>query len=186
MSNQKLAVIVHRWGATPESDWYPWLQNELLQRGYDVAIPAMPHTDAPEMQAWIHEVAVAIEEAPYGSLTLVGHSIGCQTILRYLEKASALAAKVLFVAGWVQLTGLADDEEDIAVPWLTLPIDTVAVKSKIGESVAFFSSDDPLVPATNQQYFRDTIGSRVVILHDRGHFDEDTGVLSLPELLQYM
>lgn len=182
----KLAVIVHRWGGSPESDWYPWLRAELVQRGYDVLVPAMPNPNEPVITPWVDALSQLLAEHPSEQTLLVGHSVGCQTILRALANRQQTVQKALFVAGWVRLTGLEDEDQIIAEPWLTQAIDVAAAKARLGASVAIFSEDDPVVPLSNQDFFRDQIGSQIVLLDGYGHFDEETDTSEIPELLAYV
>jgi predicted alpha/beta hydrolase family esterase len=118
---------------------------------------------------------------------LVGHSIGCQTILRYLAQAYVPVGKVIFVAGWIELTGLDETEQVIARPWLEIPINIPHATSHLRRSVTLFSTDDPVVPLEpNRTFFKDQVGSEVVTLDGYSHFDEDAGVMSIPELLQHI
>lgn len=183
---QKLAVIIHRWGGSPSDDWYPWLKVELEARGYRVIVPAMPNADVPEITPWVQTLRTTLANNPAHEVLLVGHSIGCQAIIRYLAEAFVPVARALFVAGWVELMGLSGEEQVIAEPWLTDHINTAAAKAHLGSSVAFFSGDDPLVPLSNQDFFRDRLGSRIVMLDGYGHFDEGFNASEIPELLTYI
>ncbi len=126
-----------------------------------------------------------------GTLTsdtiLVGHSIGCQTILRYLEQCSddEHAGGIVLVAGWLRLTGLETAEEkSVAEPWLTTPIDFEKVRPHTGTVIAFFSDNDPFVPAENQQFFRESLNAEVNIVHAAGHMTEDDGWTTAPAVLE--
>lgn len=187
MEHHKLAVIVHGWGGSPLDGWYPWLAAELEARGYAVAVPAMPDTDVPEITPWVQTLKSTIADIPAEEVLLVGHSIGCQTILRYLAEAYVPVGKALFVAGWTTLSGLDEEEQAIGRPWLETPINLEHVRSHLGSSVAFFSTDDPVVPLEpNQIFFKDRVGSETVVLNGYNHFDEDAGIMRLPELLHYV
>lgn len=187
MEHPKLAVIVHGWGGSPSDGWFPWLKAELEARGYDVIVPAMPNTHVPEITAWVDTLKTILADNPAQDILLVGHSIGCQTILRYLAGAYVPVDKAIFVAGWTSLTGLTEDEQIIARPWLEIPINTEAVRSHLKHSTALFSTDDPVVPLEpNRQFFKDQVGSQVVTLNGYSHFDEEGGIMSIPELPQYI
>src|SRR3972149_7057895 len=80
----KRVFIVHRWGGSPTADWYPWLKKELEKKGFVVFVPEMPTPDAPKIKSWVETLRKAVG-SPDKDTYLVGHSIGCQTILRYLE-----------------------------------------------------------------------------------------------------
>lgn len=187
MTHQRLAVIVHRWGGVPASDWYPWAKVQLEVRGYDVLVPAMPNTDEPDITAWTSELQRVLGDNPAQSLLLIGHSIGCQTILRTLEKAQSKVDRAIFIAGWVQLTGLTETEAQVVQPWLTQSFGVQAAKQCLKASIALFSSDDPYVPLEqNQAFFHDKVGAQLITLDGYGHFDEDTNVSKIPELLPYI
>ncbi len=167
--------------------WYPWLKKELEARGYAVVVPSMPNPDIPEITPWVQTLKSTIADNPAKEVLLVGHSIGCQTILRYLAEAYVPVGAAMFVAGWVELTGLDDTEKVIARSWLETPINKQAVRFHLQRSTAFFASNDPLVPLSpNSEFFRDQVGSAIVVLDGYAHFDEAAGTTSIPELLQYI
>lgn len=78
------AFIIHGWGGRPEEGWRPWLRDELAARGFEVAVPAMPDTDHPRMDAWLAKLSETVG-APDEHCFFVGHSLGVITILRYFE-----------------------------------------------------------------------------------------------------
>ena len=79
----KRAIIVHGWDGFPEEAWFPWLKRELEARGFTVDVPQMPEAATPKIDLWVPALAQAVG-APDVELVLIGHSIGVQTILRYL------------------------------------------------------------------------------------------------------
>lgn len=165
----KRVTIIHGWGMNPGSVWIPWLKKELEAKGTYVETPEMPNTDAPEIEQWLKELAKHIDEEDDNYL--VGHSIGCQTILRYLEnKPDNIKVKgVLLVAGWLTLTGTASPEEEaIAKPWVETPVDLGKVKTK-SKFISIFSDDDPYVPEENWKKFEEL--GEVIIEDKKGHIE---------------
>ena len=90
----------------------------------------------------------------------MGHSIGCQTILRYLEKQSVpKIGGVLLVAPWLDLLPEAIEDIDsyeTAKPWMTTPIDFKKIKSKTNTITCIFSSDDYFVSLSEKNKFSRT------------------------------
>ncbi|MDE1871660.1 MAG: alpha/beta hydrolase [Candidatus Micrarchaeota archaeon] len=175
-------ILVHRWGGTPNSDWYPWIRRMLLERDFEVLVPEMPHTNEPHIGEWVpylSEVAKGIDENTY----FIGHSVGCQAIMRYLEELGGdVAVGAVFIAPWLNLIGSSlesNEEKELAMEWTSTPIDLHAVKRHLKSSFALFSDNDPFVPLDDSRIFREELGSRVVIHPKRGHFTEDDGVLEL-------
>lgn len=183
---KKKVIIVHRWDSSPDSDWYPWLRQELQKRGIEVIVPAMPNPKTPTIGEHVPFLKKTIGTLMSDTL-FVGHSIGCQTILRYLEQCSddEQAGGVVLVAPWLRATGLKTAEErTIAEPWLTTPIDFKKVRSHTGEVITFFSDNDPFVPAENHQLFRRSLNAEVNIVHAAGHVTEDDGWTTAPIVLE--
>lgn len=182
----KRVFIVHGWDGYPEEGWFPWLKRELEARGFEVHVPLLPDAGNPRIQKWVPALAAAVG-TPDEQTYFVGHSMGCQTIARFLESLpeGLKVGGVVFVSGFFKrLTGLeAEGEEamETARSWLEAPIDLGKVKSHLPKSTALFSDDDPYVPFDNQDDFRDKLGAKIMVFHARGHFSGSTGTAELPE-----
>jgi hypothetical protein len=139
----KRVFIVHGWGGNPNKEWMPWLKTKIENAGYEVHVPAMPDADTPEIGPWVSHLTQVVG-TPDKDTYFVGHSIGCQTILRYLETIHTPVGGALFVAGWFNLENLEDEEsEKIAVPWINTPIDIRKIKKILPKSILLISKDDP-------------------------------------------
>ena len=181
----KTAYLIHGWEGNPDNCWFPWLKKELEERGYKVFAPAMPDPDAPEINSWVQALQKTVE--PDSETILIGHSIGCQTILRYLASLDpdVHIKGVFFVAGFVRLKGLeSEEEEEIARPWLDNPIDWEKVRQHVDKVVAIFSDNDEFIDVDNAQTFKEKLDAKIIIEHDKGHFDDEAGATELPSLLQ--
>jgi predicted alpha/beta hydrolase family esterase len=180
----KRVIIVHGWGGHPDEAWMPWLSRELTARGYEVVVPEMPDTDHPRIETWIAKLTEVIGE-PNDETHLVGHSVGCQAIIRYLSRVDeGTVGKVVLVAPWVTLHGEYDEEEKaIAEPWIRTPLDFEKAGHSAQSFTAIFSDDDPDVPLQNKEVFSLELGADIVVEHNKGHFSEDSGVTELPSAL---
>jgi len=173
----KKAYIIHGWGGKPEGGWIGWLKEELEKKGFEVETPTMPDTDYPKIEAWVGHLS-NIAEADEDTI-LIGHSIGSQTIFRYLERLpeGKKIRAAISVAGWVNLTEeCLEDKEDaeIAKPWIENEIDFEKVKKHCDNFVSFFSDNDPDVPLSDSEIFREKLGGKIIIEKNKGHYcDED-------------
>lgn len=170
----KRVFLVHGWDGHPEGNWFPWLKKELEARGFAVSVPELPDPAYPRMHTWVPELAAAVGQ-PDDQTYFVGHSLGCQTIARYLETLpiGVVVGGAVFVAGFFRrLEGLEDDAEVHATAhhWLGTDLDLAKVRFHVRQSVAIFSDDDPWVPLDNQDDFRTHLDSRVIIEHGQKHF----------------
>ena len=136
-------IIVHCWEGNHDVNWYPWAKVQLEMRGHEVIVPDMPDTSNPTIEKWVTELAKVIG-IPNSNTYLIGHSIGCQTILRYLERINIPIGGALFVAGWFYLENLKDKQSaKIAGPWINTPINIEKIKKNLPKSVLIISNNDP-------------------------------------------
>jgi len=180
----KRVFIAHRWGGTPNDDWYPWIKKELKFRGFEVIIPVMPNTEYPLIEEWVPTLEKAVGKADKDTY-FIGHSIGCQAIMRYLEKLNVKVGGVLFVAGWISLKELETQEEkDVAENWLTTPINLDKVKLMTNKLTAIFTLDDPYVPISDAVIFREKLGAKTITEKNMGHYNGEKYEIILTEFLK--
>lgn len=181
----KRVFIIHMWDGHPEEVWYPWLKQELEKKGFAVQIPAMPHPENPTIEDWVPYIS-SIVGKPDEHTYFVGHSVGSQMILRYLEGLpfDKKVGGVVFVAGFFELMGLDEEEQKIAKPWLETPIDCAKVKQHTNKFVAIFSDNDPFVPLSNVKLMEQRLGAKTIVEKGKSHFSGDDGVKELPSVLQ--
>lgn len=171
----KRVIIVHGWGGSPKTDFLPWAKKELESKGYEVTVPSMPDSENPRIESWVSYLANVIGEIRETDI-LIGHSIGCQTILRFLESLSEdnKIGKVILVAGFgPYLMGLTEEEKLITKPWQETLIDFDKIKNKADEFIVIFSDNDPFVPLKeNKIFFEEKLSAQIFIEHNKGHFNE--------------
>ncbi len=181
----KRVFIIHGWGGFPGEAWYQWLKKELETRGFLAQVPAMPDTETPKIDAWVSHLSEVVGE-PDEDTFLVGHSIGCQTIARYLETfdEGKIIGGVVFVCGWaVSSTGLAEEEKPVAKPWIETPINWEKVRQHSKNFIAIHSDNDPFVPLDNADFFKEKLGAEIIIEHGKGHMGDSEGFTELPSVL---
>ncbi len=145
----------------------------------------MPNAEAPKIDTWVPFLENLVG-VPDKDTYFVGHSIGVQTILRYLEKIDTQVGGVLAVTGFYTLTDDAfEDAEDkqTAKPWLETPIDNKKVKKNIGKITTIFSDNDPFVPLENVDYFKKRLGAKTITVEGKGHIGGNDNIKEYPLIL---
>ena len=163
---------MHGWDFKPSFAWYPWLRRELERSGFEAHTLEMPNASTPKIDEWTGHLKKEVGNVDNDTY-FIGHSIACQTIMRFLETIDAEIGGAIFVAGFFKrLTNLEDDPEvrNTARLWLESPVDFKKARSHLSKSVAIFSDNDPFVPLDNHDDFRDKLGSEIIIQHAKGHF----------------
>lgn len=180
----KRAIIVHQWMAGADGDWRPWFKSELEKRGWEVSVPEMPDRDTPVIEKWVSELANVVV-TPDKDTYFIGHSIGCQAILRYLDahrfEPLETVGGAVFVAGWFNLENLENDEiRSIAKPWIERRINLLKIKTVLPKSTLIISDNDPYDAFEyNKQKFTE-LGSKIIELHNAGHITAEDGFTELP------
>jgi predicted alpha/beta hydrolase family esterase len=188
----KRVFLIHGWEGNPEEPLHKWIKKSLEARGFEVFVPEMPNADKPEIKSWINKIREVVGQLSKEDI-FIGHSVGCQAILRYLESLdkNERVKKVILIAPWMYLDKKTIEEEgeeviEIAKPWAETPIDFKKIKTHCDEFIAIFSDNDPYVPLSNINLFKENLNANVLILKKRGHFDPGSNINSLPELLDFL
>jgi uncharacterized protein len=180
----KRVFIIHGWDGYPEEGWFPWLKKELEANGFEVFVPQMPDTSSPRIEKWIPalaEVVGRVDEQTY----FVGHSMGCQAILRYLETINKPIGGAVFVAGWFNLENLEDEESrELSKPWIEIPINLEKVKQVLPKSILVISNNDPYNAFEDNKKKFIELGSEIVVLENAGHITGDDGFKEIPTVVE--
>ena len=183
----KKVFLVHCWDGTSNDGWYPWIEQELKKYNAEVIRFDMPNTANPTIEEWVstlNEKVDKLDEETY----FMGHSIGCQTIIRYLEtKEITKIGGILFVAPWLDLLPEAVEDEDsynTAYPWIHTPINFAKVKEFSENINCIFSNDDYFVDLNQEQEFKQKLNAKTIIVNEKGHISQDDDVFELDEILE--
>lgn len=177
----KKVYMIHGWGESSEDSWFPWLKKELEKKKIKVRIFDMPESENPKIETWVKHLEENVKDVDENTY-FIGHSIGCQTIMRFLEKMHKhkKIGGCIFVSGWFNLINLEPEEMKIAHPWLTSPVEFSRIIDHCNNFLAIFSRDDPYVPLEDSEIFREKLGARIFIEKNKGHFEEkiQNGILN--------
>ncbi|MBN2095678.1 MAG: alpha/beta hydrolase [Candidatus Aenigmarchaeota archaeon] len=185
---ERRVFLVHGWGEKPDGNWFSWIKGELEKNGFKVIAPEMPDTNFPKVGAWVEKLREEVGHLDKDTY-FIGHSMGCQTIMRTIEsfKEKERCGGAVFVAGWIQILempNLSAEESEIVKSWIKGDVDFGKVKHILGASVAIFSDNDPFIPLEQEKLFRDKLGAKTIVQHARGHFTARDGITEFPLALQ--
>ena len=163
-----------------------WFGKIGAETGFETTVLDMPNTNVPTIDAWLKhldENVYYVDQDTY----FIGHSIGCQAVLRYLEanKASPLGGCIL-VAPYLNYSGHEEGEDkDIARPWIERPIDFSSIRKMSDKFVAILSDNDLEIALEKcKETLERGLHPKIIIEHGKGHFTRDDGVTDLPIVLE--
>ena len=186
----KRVFIVHGWDGNPKEPLIVWLKDELEKRNFNVITPKMPNPSKPKIKPWVIHLNKIVKNSDRDTY-FIGHSVGCQAVLRYIEslKNSKKVGGLVLVAPWMHLDEKTIGEEGeevkkIAKPWMETPIIWKNILSKVNrKSVCIFSDNDPYVPLSDTKLFKKNLKAEIIIEHNKGHFAPDNNCKKLPSAL---
>ncbi|HEU5062459.1 MAG TPA: alpha/beta fold hydrolase [Solirubrobacterales bacterium] len=180
----KEIVIVHGTGGDPEENWFPWLAEEVRERGHKAILPTFPTPEGQELDRWL-----AVLEEEVGELTpdtvLVGHSLGAGFILRALERSNAKVAGTFLVSGFVGELG-QEEFDPLNAPFFKDEFDWDRIQKSSGVFQAYLGSDDPYVPRAKGEELAAFLGVPLIVIDGGGHLNTAAGFRTFEQLLDDM
>jgi predicted alpha/beta hydrolase family esterase len=181
--------LIHGWTGSPTNDFFPWAKENLQKAGYEVFVPELPDSAQPRIGPWVEKIKKTVGKSRTDDI-FIGHSLGCMGVMQYLQTLpeSTKIDKVILIAGFEKLKDAAFEaleDWDTFKFWKSVPINYEKIKKMTGSWVALFSDDDPYVSyEDNYKTFESKLGAKVILQHGMGHFAQESGVRSLPILLE--
>ena len=146
----------------------------------------MPNTSSPKISEWVGKLNSKVDNLSSETF-FIGHSIGCQTIMRYLEtKEITKIGGILFVAPWLDLLpeAVADEESyNTAQPWIKIPINFEKIKQFTNNINCIFSDNDYFVDIEQEQEFQKKLNAKTIVAKNKGHISQEDNVYELQEIL---
>jgi len=184
----KKVYIIHGWDGSSDEPLFVWLDKNLSDKIFEVKRLDMPDPEVPVIEKWLEKMnqEILLDE----NTILVGHSVGCQAVMRFLEskKINFKIKGILLLAPWMHLDQTTIEEEgeevvEIARPWMETPINFEKVKNSSEKITAIFSDNDDFVPISEEKFFAEKLGAKTIMEHEKGHFSPSENISELQSAL---
>ncbi len=172
----KRIFVIHGWEGDPKNGWYPWLKTNLEKKEFTVFVPEMPNTYHPQMDEWLEHLKKIVVQ-PDENCYFIGHSLGCITILRYLEslKENQRIGGAIFFAGFTDDLGYKELSN-----FFVKTIQWDKIRPHCRKFIAIHSDNDPYVSLKYGDIFKKKLNADVIVQHNMKHFSADDGITELP------
>ena len=151
------ALIFHETLGSPQGNWFPWLQEELLMQGWEVAVPVLPTPENQSFNSWkqaLGEQVPGFQEA----YILIGHSLGATFILRLLEEGLIQPKQAILVSTVINNINKVE-YDSLNVSFIDKPFDWPAIKKNCNNIAVFHGDNDPYVPVAQAKIISQNLGS---------------------------
>ncbi|MCX6804162.1 MAG: alpha/beta hydrolase [Candidatus Diapherotrites archaeon] len=172
--------IIHGAYGNSQENWFPWLKQQLKQKGIEVIIPDFPTPQGQTLNSWEYALSKYIKEITPETV-FIGHSLGCAFILSELEKAKLKIRACYLVSGFVGPLGL--DLDKINKTFTEKDFDWSKIKNNCKKFVLFHSDNDPYVPLAKAKELKEKLNAELIITPKAGHFNKTAGFTEFPRLL---
>ena len=167
-------LLVPRWAGRRDSDFYPWLEATLIERGFrgEFDVIALRPPDAPDLAATVAAVRGRLAPPALAARTLlIGHSVGAQAAMRALADlvpAVELSAFLAVAAWWT-----IDDPWPTIDPWIDTPFDWARARASARRRIVLLSDNDPFTKDSTQtrRLFEDRLAADVRMHPGAAHFN---------------
>ncbi|MFA6098906.1 MAG: leucine--tRNA ligase [Patescibacteria group bacterium] len=187
-------LIVHGISGHKRENWFPWLKEELNKAGWETIVPTMPGAGHPVLNSW-DEYLGQFDQRINENSVLVGHSLGCASILFHLQQLEKKVDTVILVAPtnplqyWPQLKQKYPQADWDAVKNMSSAqnFNWPKIRSLAKRFIIIHSDNDPYVPPESMAYYKENLPeAEIHCMPGKSHFSESTGgVTSLPEILPF-
>lgn len=164
----KKALILHGTGSSSQGNWFPWLKQQLQEKGWEVWVPDLPQADTPNISRYNQFIFSNKDWIFDKDTILVGHSSGSVAILGLLQHLpeGTKVGKCYLVGAfkddleWESLKELFQDEFDFDL-----------IKSRAEKFVFIHSDNDPHCPLEGAKYLAEKLDGALIIKPNQGHFN---------------
>lgn len=168
-------LIIHGFGGSHDGNWFPWLQKELEDRGFEVVNKDMPNPNHPRLKEWLAMLVSLTKDFSENDI-IIGHSLGGKAALHLAEKISIQSIYLVAPVTTIDL-----DYAKMRREWVGEDVDSCETFTKEQVSLTkaeahtrrrmiFLSDDDPWIPLATKTAFNANWDVRM--LHNKGHIQD--------------
>ena len=147
-----------------EDHWQTHFENENPSKFIRIE---QENWDEPECRTWIDKLEDDLRHLDYSKLILIGHSIGCMTIVKWFEKYGHIIKGALLVA--------PTDAEQPNFPSYISGFTPIPMKKLCFNSIVVASTNDHVTSLHRAEQFATAWGSELIVIKDAGHIEPKSG-----------
>lgn len=163
----KNALILHGTSSNHSQNWFPWLKNELENRGYKVWAPDLPHADKPNTQRYNNFIFSNKDWDFNEDSIIIGHSSGAVEILSLLQNLpnKTIVNKCFLIGSFMNDLGWESLKE-----LFISAFDYKKIKQHSKKFVFIHSDNDPYCPLDHAKFLSDKLVGKLIVIKGQGHF----------------
>ena len=181
------AVLLHGTDGDSGYNWFPWVKDQLEQRGYEVFAPTLPQNNTPNRA--IYEDFLRNSNWDFSDNLIIGHSSGATTVLNLLStdwfpkvKRTILVGLFLNERLLASVDWYKPGQFDDLFPENGYDIDKL--RRKADSYVFIHGDDDPYCSIDDTKQFAKEFDEQVHAIRQGMHLSSNRK--ELPEILPFL
>jgi len=162
--------LFHGIECTSQSNFQPWLQEELEIKGYEVINPDLPNADRPVPEEWWGSIKE--HDSKLDNAIIIGRSQGATFGLKIMEKLAKQDRridKLVSLAGfWSHFLGWSAHD-----PFFVEPIDLNLAKQGANKVCVLNSDNDPYIPLDYAKNMAEGLDAEFILKPGDAHFSAE-------------
>lgn len=170
------AYLIHG-TSTRDADWFPWLEQAA---GPEIKVVrlSLPNPYEPQQDEW--NAAVDRQIPAKDGLTLIAHSLGCVTALRFVQRHQLKDVKLLLVAAFDKPLPTYPELDAFMQPKPNYE----QILPKLSQSTVITALDDPIAPWDFAADVARQLYAKLITRKHGGHFLASDGYEQFPLVLK--
>ncbi|WP_428740869.1 RBBP9/YdeN family alpha/beta hydrolase [Tenacibaculum sp.] len=171
--------LIHGYTASPDSNWFQDLKNNLENEFINVSILNMPDSQNPKLNGWINHMENHIKDIDEHTI-FIGHSLGCVSILNFLNQFKATKIKGLFlISGFVESSPIPE-----LIEFVKPKLNYNHLKEITKTRVAISAIDDDIIPFEYSKIMAEKLDAKFTLLEEGKHFIDRDNFTKFPFLVK--
>ena len=178
--------IIHGSFGSNIENWFPWLKEQLDNDNTLVTIPQFPINELQCYDNW-KELFNYYYNLGYinDKTTLIGHSIGCIFIVKYLLEKKIKVNKIILISGFNNYK-LIEEFDKVNKSFFMGEAEFNSLNDYANEIISIHSDNDPYISLEELKRFSSAIHSKEILIEKAGHFNVTAGYKTFEEVLKYI
>lgn len=169
------AYLIHG-TSTKDDDWFPWLE-QAAKPAIKVKRLSLPHPFNPVREEW--DAAVDQQIPAQDGITIIAHSLGCVTALRFVERHQISNVNLILVGAFAEPLPTYPELNAFMDP----QPDTANIKDKLAHATVITAQNDPIAPYQYAVAVANDINAKLILRPTGGHFLTSDGYQQFPLVL---
>lgn len=177
---EKVTVyIVHGYTSSSEAEWFPWLKRKLMDIGINVTVFDMPNPNSPVAAEWDDHLEKKIKIRDENTY-FIGHSLGCITLLRYLQKQpiNIKIGGAILVSGFIERL----PNYPILDSFIKSDLDMEMLTKMVQNRCVVSAPNDTIVAYKYSCELAKQFDAKLITVENGGHFIGQESFFEFPQL----